>query len=75
MEDCDSETLLDWIKASKKLKLNDSQIVASLENMLANIQAETRLKMQETIIQAINLIFFFCQDSLILRIHLRVDNR
>lgn len=51
MEDCDSETLLDWIKASKKLKLNDSQIVASLENMLANIGAETRLKMQETIVQ------------------------
>jgi hypothetical protein len=51
MEDCDSETLLDWIIASKKLKLNDSQIVASLENMLAAIQAETRLKMQETVIE------------------------
>jgi hypothetical protein len=51
MEDCDSETLLDWIKASKKLKLNDSQIVASLENMLTNIQADTKLKMHETFIQ------------------------
>jgi len=51
MEDCDSETLLDWIKASKKLKLNDSQIVASLENMLANIRAEARLKMQEIVIE------------------------
>jgi hypothetical protein len=51
MEDCDSETLLDWIKASKKLKLNDSQIVASLENMLTNIQADSKIKTQETFIQ------------------------
>ena len=47
MEDCDSETLLDWITASKKLKLDDAQIVASLEIMLANIHADTRIKMQK----------------------------
>ena len=49
MEDCDSETLLDWIMTSKKLKLDDSQIVASLEIMLSNIHVDTRIKMQEAI--------------------------
>jgi hypothetical protein len=47
MEDCDSETLLNWIIASKKLKLDDSQIVASLEIMFANIYADSRIKMQD----------------------------
>lgn len=47
MEDCDSATLLDWINTSKKLKLNDSEIVASLESMLANIHADTKVKMQD----------------------------
>lgn len=44
MEDCNSETLLEWIAVSKKLKLSDTSILNNLVEMLENISKETRTR-------------------------------
>jgi hypothetical protein len=45
MEDCNSQDLLEWIAASRKLKLSDTTILNNLTEMLENISKDTKVRM------------------------------